>query len=323
MDNKLQYQPGELPFASMILLAMKKSIAIFASLFFGLMLFAQKPITLEDCFVNYKFFPLSGGAYSYLNDGRHYASIDRKGIHILDMRDASKDSLVAINLPEAARDFDQFEFSEDETKLLLRTATEPIYRHSVLASYFVYDLNTQKTTAVFEGEKQQFAVLSPDGTSVAYVAGNNLYIKDLSLDKTVQITRDGLKNKVINGLPDWVYEEEFSPVDGDGMVATCWSPDSKSLAFIRFDETDVPEFSLTWYEGGMYPRKSSFKYPKVGENNSIVSVHLYHADTDGMVGEIMGLELDDYVPRIKFTSDNQLVVSRLNRRQDTLEMLVA
>ena len=150
-----------------------------------------------------------------------------------------------------------------------------------------------------------------------------MYVKDLKSGQTTQITRDGAKNKIINGLPDWVYEEEFSPVDGDGMVATKWSPDGSMLAFIRFDETNVPEFPLTWYEGANYPRRSTFKYPKVGSPNSVVSVHLYDAEAGSMTGEVMGLEPDDYVPRINWTTDNQLVMSRLNRRQDTLELLLA
>jgi dipeptidyl-peptidase-4 len=302
---------------------MKKTITLSVCFFFALLLFAQKPVTLEDCFSLFKFYPQSGGEFFYLNDGRHYANINRKGMHLRDVRNESKDSLVAMNLPDNVKSFDQFEFSDDETKLLLRTETEPVYRHSVLANYYVYDLTTKKTIPVFESAKQQFVALSPDGNSVAFVTGNNLYIKDLKLEKVIQITQDGVKNKVINGLPDWLYEEEFSAVDGDGMVATRWSPDSKSLAFIRFDETAVPEVSMTLYEGGVYPGRTSFKYPKVGEPNATVSVHLYDAQADDLVGEVMGLEADDYVPRIHFTPDNQLVVPRLNRRQDTLELLVA
>ncbi len=301
---------------------MKKTVALFPLYFFSLLLLAQKPITLQDCFQLFKFYPQAGNQYFYMDDGKHYANIDRDGIHFRDIRDASKDSLVAINLPDEAAEFDLFEFSDDEKKLLLRTETESVYRHSVLAKYYVYDIAQQKTTAVYEKEKQQFVALSPDGKSVAFVVNNNLFVKDVETNKMAQITHDGAKNKIINGLPDWVYEEEFSPVDGEGMVATRWSPDSKSLAFIRFDETEVPEFPLTWYEGGMYPRRSSFKYPKVGEKNSVVSVHLYDVNTDEMLGEITGLETDDYVPRLNFTPDNQLIVSRLNR-QDTLELLLA
>jgi dipeptidyl-peptidase 4 len=239
---------------------------------------AQKQITLEDCFEQYTFYPQNGSTFFYMNDGRHYAHIDKKGLHIRDILHDKKDSLVALELPDAAKTFDQFEFSDDETKLLLRTGTESVYRHSVLASYFVYNFKTQETIAVHEAAKQQFAALSPDGNAVAFVVDNNLYIKYLAQNKTVQVTRDGAKNNIINGLPDWVYEEEFSPVDADGMVATRWSPDGSRLAYIRFDETEVPEFPLTFYEGGSYPRRTSFKYPKVGAPNSKVSVHLYDTE---------------------------------------------
>lgn len=293
-------------------------------LFLPLSLCAQKTITLDDCFSFFKFYPQTGANFHYLKDGARYVEADHDGVlHIRDVRNERVDSIISLNLPEAVKGFDQFEFSEDETKLLLRTETEPVYRHSVLAKYFVHDFKTGSTQAVFEKGKLQFVTLSPDATRLAFVFGNNLYIKDLATQKTTQITQDGAANKIINGLPDWVYEEEFSPVDGNDMVATRWSPDGSMLAFIRFDETAVPEFPLTWYEGGVYPRRSSFKYPKVGEANSTVSVHLYDLNSQGMVGKLMGLEPDDYCPRINWTPDNQLVMTRLNRRQDTLDLLLA
>jgi dipeptidyl-peptidase-4 len=301
---------------------MKKTIVSLVAIIAALPLLAQSTISLEDCFVYYKYYPQSSTSYFYMDDGRHYAHLDKKGLHLRDLLDASKDSLVPVKIADAAQSFDQFEFSDDESKLLLRTATEAVYRHSVLANYFVYDFKTQKTSPVYEHEKQQFVSFAPDGLSVAFVAGNNIYIRDLVTDKLVQVTRDGQKNKIINGLADWVYEEEFSPVDGDGMVALRWSPDSKLLSYIRFDETEVPEFPITWYDGGAYPKRTSFKYPKVGEKNSRVSVHLYDTEADSPMGEVMGLEPDDYVPRIHFTYENRLVVSRLNRRQDTLELLL-
>lgn len=290
---------------------------------FVLSLSAQKTITLEDCFVSFKFYPESGIDFQYLKDGVHYVEADGKGLHIHDIRDESFDSIVPLNLPSEVKRYTWFDLSDDESTMLLRTAQEKVYRHSVLGKHFVYNLKTGKTTPVFEEAKQQFVQLSPDGTRVAFVANNDLYYKDLMTGKTVRITRDGEKNRIINGLTDWVYEEEFSPVTGDGMVAAKWSPDGSKIAFIRFDESRVPEFPLTWYEGGTYPRESSFKYPKVGEPNSIVSVNLYDADAGNMVGKVMGLETDDYVPRINWTTGDQLIISRLNRRQDTLELLIA
>lgn len=302
---------------------MKQVRILFFILVSGNFLAAQKPITLEDCFVFFKFYPLYGDQFTYLKDGTHYLDLDKQDMHIRDFRYEKSDSLVTLVLPDSLREYDAFELSPTEDKLLLRTATEPLYRHSVIAAYYVYNLKTKETTPLYPGKKQQYAAFSPDGKSVVFVVDNNLYINDLEASKIVRITSDGEKNKIINGLPDWVYEEEFSPVDGKGMVAVRWSPDSRYLAFIRFDETEVPEFSLTWYEGAPYPKFTKFKYPKVGEPNSRVSVHLFDTRTDGMIGEVMGLEDDDYVPRIHFTPDNQLVVSRLNRRQDTLDLLVA
>ncbi|MDX1910259.1 MAG: S9 family peptidase [Saprospiraceae bacterium] len=285
---------------------------------------AQKNITLEDCFSYFKFYPQTGANFQYLRDGVHYAEADNDGkIHLRDVRNPAFDSIIPLKLPDELKGFDEFEFSDDESKIMLRTDAEPVYRHSVNARYFVYNLATQSVEPVFEKGKQQFTAFSPDGEKIAFVFNNNLYFKDLKTRKTIQVTHDGAANKIINGLPDWVYEEEFSPVDGDGMVATQWSPDGSLLAFIRFDESAVPEFKMNWYEGAMYPRQSAFKYPKVGEANSVVSVHLFDTKTDGMVGKVMGLEADDYCPRIHFTPDNQLVVTRLNRRQDTLDLLLA
>jgi dipeptidyl-peptidase 4 len=304
---------------------LRRPFLVFMGLLWPCLFWAQKSITLDDCFTHYRFYPENPGkGFHYLRDGVHYAEADDKGyLHIYDVRNEKFDSLITLNLPEAAKGFDQFTFSEDESKLLLRNHTETVYRHSVKADYFVYDFNTKQTQPVFEGGKIQHIEFAPDAKSLVFVFNNNLYVKDLGLNKIVQITKDGAPNQIINGLPDWVYEEEFSPVDGDGMVAVRWSPNSKLLAFIRFDESQVPTMPLTWYEDGMYPRQSTFKYPKVGENNAIVSVHLYNTETDAMLGKIMGIEQTDYVPRIHWTPDNQLVVTRLNRHQDTLELLQA
>jgi dipeptidyl-peptidase-4 len=302
---------------------MKKTLVLAALFCCAGFLFAQKQITLDDCFVFYKFYPESGARYTYMKDGLHYIDAEEGKLHIRSVLNEKLDSVLTLKLSPAASEFDQFAFSEDENLLLLRTQTEPVYRHSVLANYFVYNMKSGETVPVYESGKQQFVTLSPDGKRIAFVAGNNLYIKDLGSKKTTQVTSDGEKNKIINGLPDWVYEEEFSPVDGDGMVAAKWSPDGAMLAFIRFDETNVPQFPLTWYDGANYPRRTAFKYPKVGAPNSIVSVHVYDADAGNDKGELMGLEPDDYVPRIHWTNDNKLVMSRLNRMQDTVELLVA
>ena len=282
---------------------------------------APKTITLDDCFTLYKFLPQGGGGFRYLADGMHYGELDEAGLHIRDIRDAKQDSLLPLDLPEDLKGFDDYVFSGDESKIMLRTGTEPVYRHSVLANYVVKDLKTGEIAAVWEGGKQQFAALSPLGDKVLFVADNNLFFKDLQTKKVVQITSDGQKNEIINGVPDWVYEEEFSPVTGDGMVAVRWSPDGTKIAFLRFDERKVPEFPLEWYEGGVYPRRTKFKYPKVGEPNSVVTAHWYDLATETTTLLDVNTSPDDYLVRINWMPKGELVITRLNRQQNRLDLV--
>ena len=289
--------------------------------------FAQKSVTLDDCFTYFKFYAAGVNHYHYLNDGFRYAEANAKGVHIYDVRNPEFDSLITLNLPEKYQGFDHFTFSADEKKLLLRADTKQVYRHSTLADYLVYNLITGSATPVYETEQQQFVEFGPDGNGVAFVAGNNLFYLDLATGNRKQITSDGKPNNIINGLADWVYEEEFSPVDGDGMKATVWSPNNNYLAYLRFDETEVKEFPLFWYENDAYPRKSTFKYPKVGDKNSKVSAHVYNLAS----GETYEVTLDPatvntldfYLPRLHWTPNNRLVVTHLNRYQDTLSQLLA
>ena len=288
---------------------------------------AQKAITLDDCFTFFRFYAQSAGEFQYLNDGIHYAEADEQGLHIYDVRQPGADSLVAWELPESLKDFDAFELSEDETKALLRTHTRQVYRHSVKADYYVYDFRSGKSLNLYEQNVEQLAQFSPDGNKVAFVAENNIYVRDLQKGTVTQVTTDGLPNKIINGLPDWVYEEEFSPVDGEGMSALEWSPDASKIAFLRFDESAVPEMHLTWYEGGIYPRTSAFKYPKVGQANSKVEAYVYDlasarvlkADTYKADTYMEG---DYYLPRLRWTPQNNLTLLRMPRSQAALELLM-
>lgn len=315
-------------FAIKYLFCMKKALLLLLAAAVGhAPSYAQKSITLDDCFTYYKFYATGVNHYHYLKDGYRYAEANAKGVHIYDVRNPKADSLINLNLPEKYQGFDHFTFSADEKKLLLRADNQPVYRHSSLASYLVYDLANNTATPLYETEKQQFVEFSPDGNRVAFVAGNNLFVRDLETGTVAKLTFDGKANNIINGLPDWVYEEEFSPVDGDGMKATVWSPDNHYIAFLRFDETKVKEFPLFWYENSAYPRKSTFKYPKVGAENSRVSAHVYNlAD-----GTTYTLTLDPalvntrdfYLPRLNWSTHNHLVVTHLNRYQDTLSLLLA
>lgn len=209
--------------------------------------------------------------------------------------------------------FSSYRFSEGETKLLLATAIEPIFRRSTLGIFYVYDLRSKKISAV-SSSKIQEPSLSPDGSKVAYVRNNNIFVWDIATDHTRQLTWDGEKNKIINGVTDWVYEEEFAFVR-----AFEWNVDGSKLAFIRFDETKVPEFSMDVYGNDLYQTQTIFKYPKAGEINSEVSLHIVDMDTY----QVSPINLDDpyYIPRIKWTKDpNLLSVQTLNRHQNKLRL---
>ena len=210
--------------------------------------------------------------------------------------------------------FTSYSFSKDEMKLLLESETEPIYRRSKRARYFVYDRETHKTSLLF-GSKVQEPKFSPDGSKVAFVFERNLYIKDLALNSIEQITSDGSEH-IINGLSDWVYEEEF------GFVrAFDWNADGSALAFMQFDETLVPTYSMDVIGDNLYPFPYTFKYPKAGETNSIVGLYLYSLADKNVTSILLGDEKPYYIPRIKFTPNkNKLMVQTINRHQNHLQL---
>ncbi len=227
--------------------------------------------------------------------------------------------------------FDDFKFSKDEDKILLSTEVEPIFRRSSREVFYVYDLKSKGLKKVNE-QKIQEASFSPNASKVAYVLENNIYILDLKTDKTTQVTTDGKINSIINGVTDWVYEEEFSFVK-----AFEWNPSGEKIAFLRFDETEVPEFSMDLYGKDLYPSQHVFKYPKAGEANSIVSLHMFDLNSK----ELKEIDLGDkydmasnspetekeglkdfYIPRIKWTADPMtLSVQALNRHQNELDLI--
>lgn len=216
---------------------------------------------------------------------------------------------------ELSDGIDSFVFSADEKQLLLANNTNPIFRHSFTADYFLYNLSTQKLTKVLE--QVQEPTFSPDGTKIGFAKANNLYIFDVASGKTTQVTTDGKKNSIINGITDWVYEEEFAFVR-----AYDWSADSKKLAYIRFDETEVPEFSMNIYKKDLYPTVETFKYPKAGEKNALVSLHLYDLASNTAKTVNLSNYNDFYIARLKWTNDpNVLSAQVLNRHQDNLDLL--
>ena len=209
--------------------------------------------------------------------------------------------------------FSSYTFSGDESKVLLATEIEPIFRHSRLGIYYVYDVGAKSITKISD-QKIQEPLLSPDGSAVAYVYNNNIYVFDLTSKSTKQITSDGSKGTIINGVTDWVYEEEFAFVR-----AFAWNSDGSKIAFLRFDETNVPHFSMDVFGQNLYPFQYEFKYPKAGEENAIVSLHMYDAASES----ITNVDLGDtyYIPRIKWKNNpNELSVQTLNRHQNDLKM---
>lgn len=210
------------------------------------------------------------------------------------------------------------DFSDDERKVMLSKDEEKIYRHSVKANYFVFDINSKTIIPVSNAGKQLFATFSPDASKVAFVRENNLFVKDLITGTEHKITKDGQENSIINGRADWVYEEEFS-----FAKAFAWSADGKKIAFYRFDETEVPEYSMTIFNQ-LYPAQYTYKYPKAGEQNSRVSIHIYNIETNTIQTVNTGSEQNQYIPRIKWTtSPDVLCVLRMNRHQNKLEYLLA
>lgn len=304
---------------------MKKHILFFLTLIIlpATLIFAQQEITLENIWAEYKFYTRSLPGFNFLQDGKHYTKLENNKIKQYDfttgefVQDIFDAASVEGNEQFTGR-IDSYTFSEDERKILIKTETEAIYRYSTRANFYAYERESGKLTTVSPNGKQRYATFSPAADKVAFVRNNNLHIKNLISGKERQVTRDGEFNKIINGATDWVYEEEFSLVR-----AFEWSPDGKRIAFLRFDETAVPEFTMTLHRDDAYPEYETFKYPKVGETNSTVSAHIYDIEKNEIIEVASGKEQDIYFPRMKWARDpNQLCLFRMNRHQNQLELLL-
>lgn len=291
--------------------------------------FAQNKITIEDLWRKYSFIGKSAKGFTPLKDGEHYIEeeVDSKGSTVYLIYDYTSGKVIDTLVKESTLipsgyekpiQPEEFSLNENESKILFPTETERIYRHSSASNNFIYDRKNKQLVPVSKNGKQQVASVSPDGSSVAFVRGNNLFVKDAMSNDEKQITTDGKRNFTINGLCDWVYEEEFAFTQ-----AYQWSPDSKSIAYYRFDESEVPEYTIQFFKD-IYPENYTFKYPKVGENNSVVSIFIYHLDSKTTTKVDVGVERDQYIPRIKWTEDpDELCVFRMNRWQNKLELLLA
>ena len=309
---------------------MNKKLFLFIGLWFvfGILQTANtqttsKNITNEDIWRSGKFFPKTFTEAIPLKDGEHYLVNEDDGLIAYSYKTGTKSStLVEADklIPEGQTKsivIGDFELNADETKVLFATETEHIYRHSTKSNYYVWDTKTQKLTPLSKGGKQRLASFSPKGDMVAFVRENNLFTKDLITGKETQITKDGLQNNIINGATDWVYEEEF------GFTrAFFWSPDGLKIAFYKFDESKVKQYTITNY-GELYPEQYQYKYPKAGEDNSIVNIYVSDAKTAITKKMDIGTETNQYIPRIKWTNNaNLLAIERMNRLQNKLEILI-
>lgn len=311
---------------------MKKLIHRFALAAMAVMMLTgakAQQITIED---------VAGGTYRPATirnvsplaiDGESYASISADGARIEKCSFKTGEITEVLFDKTAARGasisgVEGYVISPDGKNILIETDRTPIYRHSATSSYFIYNVKNKTLTPLSNGGKQECPKFSPDGTMVAFVRDNNIFLVKLLFNNAEsQITKDGERNKVINGKPDWVYEEEFA-----FNCAFDFSADSEMLAWIRFDETDVKTFSFPWYRGSapsmddykLYPGSYEYKYPKAGEDNSKVSVLSY--DIKSRVTRTMQvpMDADGYIPRIQFTSTkDRLMVLTLNRHQNRLD----
>ena len=280
-------------------------------------------LSLESIWNSRDYSPKFVPGFNSLNDGKTYCQLDMnpdksRSCNRYDFKTGNKlstmfstDKMLVDSMPLSV---ESYTFSNDETKVLITNGFESVYRHSGKSNVYVYDLRTG-TLSRISNKKVMYATLSPDATKVAYVSDNNLFYYDMLKKKDVQITRDGAKNSIINGAVDWVYEEEFSMSRGFE-----WSPDGQYIAYYKFDESAVPYFSMDIY-GKLYPEKETWKYPKAGEPNSIVDVYIHKIGKKKDVLCETGSANDQYLPRIKWMSTNFLSVQRLNRLQNTLEVL--
>ncbi len=279
---------------------------------------AQNEITLDQIFEQKIFDAKTVPGFRFMKDGKSYTRLEANQIQKYDLLTGSQTEVLFDAASTASIEkLAGYSFSEDERKILLRTDSEKIYRHSTRDRFFILADGVAKE--LYPPEKQSHATFSPDGNQVAFVSGNNLFVHHIASGEITQVTDDGKKNEIINGAGDWVYEEELVLVR-----AFEWSPDSKRIAFVRFDESEVPEFTLMNYRDELYPEAVTFKYPKVGEKNSRVQVKIYHLENASTVEADLGVEQDIYVPRLKWTQEpGQLCVFRLNRLQNALDLLLA
>ena len=263
-------------------------------------------------------------------DGEHYTVLDSGRVVVFSYASGDREGVLASpeDIGAAWQRIADYRLSPAEDKVLFRLDGKPLYRRSAYSSYVVYDTELGEAAPLHESDSLRYAVFSPDGERVAFVLRNNIYVKELATGRETAVTTDGVPNHIINGMPDWVYEEEWGLED-----ALRWSPDGEKLAFLRFDESGVRDYSLDLYgpDGSTpeddvtaprYPRRFTYKYPMAGEANSAVSLHVYDLASGRTTHVDVGPERDQYLPFFGWTPAGALCFYRINRLQNHLEVFV-
>ena len=290
---------------------------------------ADNKITLKDV-TGKTFTPKYITGIDLIKGTDRYASISNDGRQIIEYAFKTGNQTrvlfdIANTHGESIKQLDGYTLSPDGKRMLIQTNTHKIYRRSFTADYYIYTIQSRKLEKLSTGGSQQIPTWSPDGNQIAFVRDNNIFLVKLLYDNAEsQITKDGKFNEIINGVPDWVYEEEFST-----NRSLCFTADSRMLCWIKYDERKVKEYSLQLFMGShptmkaneVYPGTYTYKYPKAGEDNSIVSVWSYEIQTHKTNRLQVPLEGDGYIPRIKSTNDaNRIIVFTMNRHQDVLNL---
>ena len=306
---------------------MKHLFSLFAAVIAATTAFAGNDITLKDVMYG-GYWPQTYAAIQPMADGEHFARMSDDRTMILMGSFKNGEIVDTLFNAATARDFDKkhidgYQFSPDEKLILLQTRTRGIYRNSFTAEHYIFNRKNNKTEPLSANGAQQVPRFSPDGTMIAFVRDNNIFlVKLLFGNSESQITKDGEFRKIINGIPDWVNEEEFM-----NNCSYDFSADSKVIAYIKYDESDVMMYDMPMYSGGEskeyfdFCKPYSFKYPVAGADNAKLSVHSYEIKSRVTRKLDVNIPQEGYIPRIKFTKDpNILAVLTLNRHQSVLEI---
>ena len=283
-------------------------------------LISQNEILNEDIFLKNKFKQDWVYGLNSMNDGIHYTTMEYSGdttsIEKYSYESGQKVSTILGSNEIQNIKFNSYTFNNEETLLILETESTSLYRYSKEGIYYIYNIESEELTKISD-KKIRLTSFSPNSKYISYILRNNIYMFNVSTKRTLKITHKGLPNRIICGATDWVYEEEFGLVKGYE-----WSPSSEYIAYYIFDESKVPEFSMDVFNGNLYPNQEKFKYPKAGELNSKVKIHIYNILTEESILAQVNKKTESYLPRINWTNkSDKLFVQRLNRHQNHLELL--